>query len=130
MKSGILFLLAFFLLAAIGCGGTGSVKGTWEMVYPESTDTAENKNTKVVSDSHFAFGSYSGRGGTFAGGGHYTLADSTYTEFIQYHTLGFLVGKRLEFNCVLEGDKWYHFGTFDIEGRRFKVNEIWKKVGD
>ena len=130
MKTTIIFLIASLLVLLIGCGGgSKSIKGTWEMVYPESKDGPTTpRSIKIVSDTHFAFGSTTDKGRIFAGGGTYTFSDSTYTEFIQYHTMRFLVGQQLEFRCVIDNDKWYHSGSFDIDSRRFKINEIWQRV--
>jgi len=126
------FILALSLLTmAPGCGGRKSVKGTWEMVYPEpAAGAGGHRHIKVLTDTHFAFGSRETGGGIFAGGGTYSFTDSTYTENIQYHTLDWLVGQRLEFKHYFEDGKWYHSGTFAIKGRRFTVNEIWEKVDD
>ena len=119
-------ILTLSLMAAAGCGGPRSVKGTWELVYPEPA--GGQRHVKIVSDTHFAFGSMEADGDIFAGGGTYALTDSTYTEDIRYHTLGWLVGQRLEFKHYFEDGKWYHTGTFDIKGHRFTVNEIWQRV--
>jgi hypothetical protein len=131
LRTTLTSILAAFLLLSIGCGGSRSVNGAWEMVYPETgDDSGAARNVKILSDTHFAFGSNSDEGGAFAGGGKYVLSDSTYTEFIQYHTLQFLVGATMEFKCVMEDDKWYHSGSFDINGRKFIVNEIWQRIGE
>ena len=132
MKTAFMILVVAFLALAIGCGGgSKSVKGTWEMVYPESEDGSEaTRNTKLLTDTHFAFGSPSARGGIFAGGGTYTLSDSTYTEFIQYHTIPWLIGQKLEFKYLIEDGKWYHSGSFDIDGHKFTVNEVWQRAGE
>jgi hypothetical protein len=127
-----LILLSVLVVLFAGCaGGSRSVKGTWEMIYPEEEGgNAAARNIKIVSDTHFAFGSGGRGGGVFAGGGTYSLGDSTYTEFIRYHTLQFLVGSSMEFKCILEGDRWYHSGSFDIGGRKFTVSEIWRRIDD
>jgi hypothetical protein len=99
------------------------------MVYPESKDgPATPKSIKLVSDTHFAFGSPTARGGIFAGVGTYALSDSSYTEFIQYHTMPWLVGQKLEFKYLIEDGKWYHSGSFDIDGHQFTVNEVWQRI--
>lgn len=131
MKTTFIILIVSLLALSIGCGGSKSVKGTWEMVYPESKDgTAAQKHIKLVSDTHFAFGSPAASDGIFAGGGTYALSDTTYTEFILYHTLPALVGQKLEFKYLIEDDKWYHSGTFDIGGHKFTVNEIWQRIDE
>lgn len=130
MKITFTILLAAILTLAIGCaGGSKSVKGTWEMVYPESEGgSAAKKNIKLVSDTHFAFGTPTAGGGIFAGGGTWAISDTTYTELIQYHTLPWLVGQKLEFKYLIEDGRWYHSGTFDIDGHKFTVNEVWQRI--
>jgi len=83
---------------------------------------------KIGSDTHFAFGTLSDKGRTFAGGGTYTFNDSTYTEFIQYHSIKFLIGQRMEFKCIMEDVNWYHSCASDINGRKFTVNEVGQRV--
>lgn len=128
MKTIFIFLLMIPSLLSVGCGGSKSVNGTWEMIFPAPDDPSAKPNIKVLSDTHFAFGTQDDKGRAFAGGGTYTYRDSTYTEFIQYHTLNFLVGQQMEFKCLIEDDKWYHTGGFDINGRKFTVKEVWQRV--
>ena len=128
MKTALMFLIVSFLLISPGCGGSKSVIGTWEMISPAPDDPSATPSVKIISDTHFAFGTLGDKGKIFAGGGTYTYSDSTYTEFIQYHTINFLVGQRMAFKCLMEDDKWYHTGAFDINGRKFTVNEVWQRV--
>ena len=128
MKPASIFLITSILLMSIGCGGSRSISGTWEMISPAPDDPSSAPSVKIVSDTHFAFGTLSDKGRTFAGGGTYTYNDSTYTEFIQYHSIQFLIGQRMEFKCIMEDGKWYHSGAFDIDGRNFTVNEVWQRV--
>ncbi len=130
MKTMFMILIASLLALSIGCGGgSKSVKGTWEMIYPESkAGPASPRSIKIVSDTHFAFGSPTAKGGIFAGVGTYALSDSSYTESIQFHTMRWLVGQKMEFKYMIEDDKWYHSGTFDIDGHKFTVNEVWQRI--
>jgi hypothetical protein len=130
MKAISALLFVSILLISIGCGGSKSVKGTWELISPAPEDPLMRKSVKILSDTHFAFGTLGEKGGIFAGGGTYTFGDSTYTEFIQYHAISFLVGQRMEFKCILDDDRWYHSGVFDIDGRKFTVNEVWRRVDE
>jgi len=127
---------AAILLAAIGMLGCGSASnplvGSWMMVPEESNppDAAQQTGApvKILNDTHFAFGFMMPDGGIYAGGGRYSFHDSTYTETIAYHSDPMLVGRVLDFKCILKGDKWYHSGTFDIEGRLYVINEIWQRI--
>ncbi len=130
MKAAFMILAVSLLALSIGCvGGSKSIQGTWEMIYPESKDGPEGpRSIKIVSDTHFAFGSPTAMDGIFAGVGTYTLNDSTYTEFIRYHSLPWLVGRQMEFRYLIEDGKWYHSGNFDIGDHKFTVNEVWQRV--
>jgi hypothetical protein len=127
-------VIALFLLgAALGCSsGSRALIGEWEMIYPEyefaDTTLQRSIQIKILTDSHFTFGSMTPDGMAFAGGGRYRLVDSTYTEYIEYHVHPFLIGRELRFHCRLEGDQWYHYGSFDIDGNRFVVDEVWQRV--
>ncbi|MBN1886010.1 MAG: hypothetical protein JW876_10880 [Candidatus Krumholzibacteriota bacterium] len=122
--------LACALALAAGCAHTSNpLVGTWEMVYP-AVDTTHDQlpPVKILSDTHFAFGSRGADGDLFAGGGTYVLRDGVYTELVQYHSIGFLAGRSLRFTTRIEGDLWYHRGAFDIDGRQFSVDEIWRRI--
>ncbi|OIN57644.1 hypothetical protein BLX24_19095 [Arsenicibacter rosenii] len=92
------------------------LKGTWELVDATtieqdssySTFDASHKMIKIINDTHFAFLNHSAQPADSAkhffsaGGGTYTLTDSTYTEHLDYfsdpawehHTFAFTVTLR------------------------------------
>nr|WP_293835122.1 hypothetical protein [uncultured Arsenicibacter sp.] len=94
-----------------------SLKGTWELVDATtiekdssySTFDTTHKMIKIINDTHFAFLNHSAQPPAdsakhffSAGGGTYTLQDSTYTEHLDYfsdpawehHTFAFTVTLR------------------------------------
>ena len=138
MKRSFACVMAVLLcMGMLGCGHrSGKLVGTWEMVFPSSTSPdhpAEGAATgetpvKILSETHFAFGSVGPGGRTYAGGGRYTLDGDTYTEIIAYHFNPRLVGETIAFTCRLDGDRWYHSGIFEIDGEHFHIEEIWRRI--
>ncbi len=128
------FLILLAVLPVLsGCAHRPvSVAGTWEMIYPEPEASlypgGAATSVKILNDTHFAFGMMMPDGSAFAGGGRYSLNDSTYIETIRYHSNPILVGRSLVFHYRLEGDKWYHFGSFEVGGMRYSINEIWRRI--
>jgi hypothetical protein len=102
----LLYLLSLSILLA-SCGEKNSpgsnttipITGTWKLISGtliengDTTVTGYTKNAsfiKIINDSHFAFLQHDlgkGKDSTavfVAGGGRYTLADSIYTEHLEY----------------------------------------------
>jgi hypothetical protein len=102
----LLYLLSLTLLLA-SCGKKNSseskstvpIMGTWKLISGtlikngDTTITEYTKNVsfiKIINDTHFAFLQHDLSKGKdssavfVAGGGHYTLADSIYTEHLEY----------------------------------------------
>jgi len=102
----LLYLLSLSILLA-SCGKKNSpesntaipIMGTWKLISGtliengDTTVTGYTKNVsfiKIINDTHFAFLQHDlgkGKDSTavfVAGGGHYTLADSIYTEYLEY----------------------------------------------
>ena len=69
--------------------------------------------TKILTDTHFAFGRQTDDGeDVIAGGGRYYVDGDTYTEVIEYHTSAPLVGTRIPFEWRIdEQGYWHHTGT-------------------
>ena len=131
------FSVLVLVVLATGCASTPNpLVGTWEMVSNDGRwlDTAEDpdltrtRNVKVLNETHFAFGHQHPDGHIDAGGGRYTYADSTYTEFIEYHFAPRLVGMAIPFDCRLEDDLWYHSADAVVDGIRIEIHEIWRRV--
>ena len=125
------------LIGMLGCGHpSGKLVGAWEMEFPSSAPTerlgaekiAGGKPVKILTDTHFAFGSTGAGGMMYAGGGTYTLDGDTYTEVIEYHFNPMLIGQTVSFTCRLQGERWYHSGIFEIDGERFNIEEIWRRI--
>jgi hypothetical protein len=132
------FVIVLLLVATVQgcCPARYRLMGTWEMVFPvvaapdSSGSGHESKGgaLKILNKTHFAFGIWTPDGRVLAGGGRYKYDGKTYTEMIEYHFIPALVGKSLEFQCALKGDKWYHFGTYEVDGQRSQMNEVWRRV--
>jgi hypothetical protein len=132
------FAIVLLLAASMQgcCPAKYRLMGTWEMVSPTVAvpDTSGGGHEgrggaiKVLNKTHFAFGIWTPDGHVFAGGGRYKYDGGKYTEIIEYHFIPTLVGKSLEFHCILKGDKWYHFGTYEVDGQRSEMNEVWRRV--
>ena len=106
MKKPLFFLVLTFLL--VSCGkktnspesrSTVPIIGTWKLISGtliengDTTVTGYTKNVsfiKIINDTHFAFLQHDLSQGKdssavfVAGGGRYTLADSIYTEHLEY----------------------------------------------
>jgi hypothetical protein len=65
------------------------------------------------------------------GGGIYTYdGRGHYTEFLTYHSLPHLVGKRIDFTCRLDGDLWYHDAVYEVDGATAEIHEVWRRLHD
>jgi len=120
------FFLPLLLLATTASYAqlpTNELEGSWEyvsrrMIYPDTVITEalyEGPAYKILNSTHFAFGRQTVFDGmvqedVFAGGGRYTLVDSVYTEFIEYHSTSGLVGQVVVFHVRVEKDLWYQRG--------------------
>ena len=138
MRRVIIRIVAFFLLIGVlGCGHpSGKLVGAWEMEFPASVSSGPwtedgrtgGKPVKIITETHFAFGSTGANGRMYAGGGRYTLDDDMYTEIIEYHFNPIFIGKKVSFTCRVDGERWYHSGIFEAEGERFNIEEIWRRI--
>jgi len=125
-----LFVLPAVVLLATGCGGSAKMfEGTWELV-DAGGDPPNAPSTKVLNADHFAFGGETADGRVWAGGGTYRVEDGKYIETVEYHSIPALVGKSLIFDFRLDGDRWYHSGDFEAGGRKFHIQEVWKRVDE
>ena len=106
MKNLLILLPFAMLLASCGKKTAGSeskgpvpIVGTWQLISGtliengDTTVTGYTRNVsfiKIINDDHFAFLQHDLNHGKdssavfVAGGGHYTLADSNYTEHLEY----------------------------------------------
>lgn len=113
------------------------ITGTWKLLSGtliEKGDTAVTDYTrgqefiKIINDSHFAFLHHDLTKGKdsaaiySSGGGSYTLADSLYTEHLQYCTARQWEGNEFKFVLTLQGDTLTQQGIEKIEN--LGVNRI------
>ncbi len=110
------------------------LQGTWKIVYQRvstpDTTVEHGEQTppsrKVLNATHFATGRQTGENSISAVGGRYIYDGSTYTEIIQYHFIGALVGDTITFDTQLKGDTiWTISGTI---GDTLELEETWRRV--
>jgi hypothetical protein len=126
------WLVVILLAACQPVPQRGPLEGAWEMVSgrytttnPDTTIEVTRSQIKILTATHFAFGRQSELG-AFAGGGRYTLQDSTYTEIVEYHSDTLAIDQTLPFNYRLEGDSlWYHSGNI---GPTVYLEEVWRRI--
>jgi hypothetical protein len=97
---------------------TRPLVGTWKLIratHIEKGDTVVTDKTtgvafiKIINDTHFAFLQHglskaSGPADFVAGGGRYTLADSLYTEQLEYCSARAWEGNTFAFTVTIKGD--------------------------
>ena len=102
MKIESAFMLIILFFTVCGCDTKSTnmpIVGTWELVSATTTEKdstfstfdPKHKMIKIINPTHFAFLNHdittekdSSKSSFTAGGGKYTLADSTYTEYLEY----------------------------------------------
>lgn len=106
------------------------IAGTWQLI---SGTTIENGDTnityytknqsfiKVINDTHFAFLQHDlnkGKDSTVSfssGGGRYTLADSLYTEYLEYCSARDWEGNEFRFTVTIKNDTLIQSGIEKVE---------------
>jgi hypothetical protein len=106
------------------------ITGTWKLLTGtliEKGDTivthyANNVSfIKIINDTHFAFLQHDLKKGQdsaavfVAGGGRYSLTDSTYTEHLEYCSARNWEGNEFKFTITLKGDTLIQSGIEKIE---------------
>lgn len=134
MRISILLFVFLFYSApqVLGQQPSNVFEGTWEivsqkLVYPDSTVDRTDQvphTLKILNATHFAFGRQMGEEEVYAGGGTYTIDGETYTEHIEFHSAGALVGQSVTFDARIEDDLWHHSGQIDD----FVLEEVWRRV--
>lgn len=121
--------LAFLsLLMIVGCAGGGpDLTGSWKLVETHGEAVGANGSVKSLTDTHFAFGMQADDR-PFAGGGTWSLEGDAYTEHVEWHSHGVLIGRDITFSCRVEDDTWYHAADFIADGERFHIEEVWVRV--
>ncbi len=119
-------LLLCVLLA--GCAtNSPDLRGSWLLVSSGGQTVENPTNIKSITKTHFAFGMQTPNG-AFGGGGTWQLIEKIYTESVEWHSNGVLVGKDVAFDCRVEGDVWFHSADFVADGERYHIDEVWERV--
>ncbi len=144
IKSGI-FLLLIVLASCVSKTKNNNatvrsvipITGTWKLITGtliEKSDTVVTSYTtdksfiKIINDTHFAFLQHDLNKGKDssavfgAGGGSYTLKDSTYTEHLEYCTARNWEGNDFTFTVTVRNDTLVQQGIEKIESEN--VNRI------
>ena len=133
---GIFLLSMIFTACQADTSGKASrptanpLQGTWQLITGttiQKGDTAVTdytKNTsfiKIINDSHFAFLQHDLNKGKdsavfVSGGGRYSLADSRYTEHLEYCSARDWEGHDFTFTISIKGDTLIQSGIEKVEG--------------
>lgn len=122
------------------------IVGTWELVSATTTEKDSTFSTfdpthkmiKIINATHFAFLNHavskndSSATRFSAGGGKYTLADSVYTEHLDYFTDKAWENNKFEFVVKISGDTLVQKGIEKVEklGIDHIIIEKYKRVND
>jgi hypothetical protein len=138
MKISILFTLVAVILVSCGPSAVADAAktspkpaGTWKLLTGtliEKGDTVVTDYTKdksfikIINDTHFAFlqhdlnkGKDSATAAFVAGGGRYTLTDSTYTEHLEYCNDRNWEGNDFSFTISIKNDTLIQKGVEKVE---------------
>lgn len=151
MKSGIVFLALSIMIASCGVKTKISdsnqdqlpIEGTWKLLSGtiiEKGDTTVTDYTKdlsfikIINANHFAFLQHSLKNAkdsanSFdAGGGKYTLKDSTYTEYLEYCKEPEWEGHDFTFTITIKNDTLTQRGIEKIDSAGINRLNIEKYV--
>lgn len=107
------------------------ITGTWQLISGTTIEKGDTSVTyytknlsfiKIINDTHFAFLKHDltkGKDSTAsfgAGGGHYTLKDSTYTEHLEYCSDREWEGNDFPFTITITNDTLVQQGVEKVEG--------------
>ena len=114
------------------------LEGTWKLLSGTTIEKGDSTVTdytrdksfiKIINDTHFAFlshdlnkGKDSAAASFSSGGGRYSLADSAYTEHLEYCSDRQWEGNSFEFTVAIKGDTLIQKGIEKIEN--IGVNRI------
>jgi hypothetical protein len=120
-----------------------AITGTWQLVYGtliekgDTTITQYSKNVsfiKIINDTHFAFLQHDLKKGQdsaavfVAGGGRYSLTDSTYTEHLEYCSARNWEGNDFKFTISVKGDTLIQSGIEKVESEGINRINIEKYI--
>lgn len=140
MQSVVITALAFSSIIFVSCSDNKKVQalkpaaqpitGTWKLLSGtliekgDTTITDYTKNIsfiKIINDTHFAFLQHDMHKGKdsaavfVAGGGKYTLQDSTYTEHLEYCSARAWEGNDFNFTVSINDDTLTQYGVEKVE---------------
>jgi len=136
----LIFIASVFLLlgtTSLLSQNSDELQGAWEIIYTEYafpdtttiTTQFDNPTVKLLTKKHFAFGNLASDGESVrGGGGTYSFDGKTYIEHVKYHRYTPLIGKSIELESKLEGDKWTIKGVVPGDNGEIHLKEIWKRI--
>ena len=149
MKRQLVLLLTALTAVLGGCNKKqpdSSIIGTWELVSATTTekDTSfstfdpTHKMIKIINPTHFAFLNHASNppknssNAFTGGGGTYTLADSIYTEHLDYYVDKAWEKNKFEFVVKISGDTLVQKGVEKVDklGIDRVIIEKYKRVND
>ncbi len=119
------------------------ITGTWRLINGtliekgDTTITDYTKNVsfiKIINNTHFAFLQHDLHKGKdsaavfVAGGGNYTLKDSTYTEHLEYCSARAWEGNDFAFNITIKADTLTQYGVEKVESEGINRINIEKYI--
>lgn len=128
MKHFFGFIALLFAISACEKQTAPSLEGTWELISATSTEkdstfstfNSKMKMIKIINNSHFAFLSHditkdSKKAAFTAGGGTYTLKDSSYIENLEYFVDPQWENHKFEFVVKIQNDTLVQKGVEKLE---------------
>ena len=140
MRKFIYLTLAFIAILIIACNNKSAkenpYEGVWVITYskqvtPDTTierTQISNPNVKLLTKSHYAFGSQAGTNKINGGGGEYKYKGDTFISYPKYHTFSAIVGDSLVMKSKIEGDLWTVTYGYENDTLKVDVTEIWKRI--
>ena len=135
------FTLVPLILILLGIGNAFAqspeeLQGVWKMTYKKwafSDTVVERSNydfhsIKIFFEDHFSLTGLDEENNFYGHFGNFTFDGETYTEEITFSSYDFMIGRTVEFESTLKGDKWTIKGDIGTEDMKFELVEIWERV--
>lgn len=119
------------------------ITGTWQLITGTVTESGKSKVTdytknisfiKIINETHFSFLQHDRKKGKdpspvfVAGGGHYSLKDSIYTEHLEYCSAREWEGNDFTFTVVIKNDTLIQRGIEKVAGTAINRLNVEKYV--